>query len=507
MSYLLKALNILTILQTHHLHRTYLYFYQAVCYESLGHIAHDYSGNKVPLLEQARDAFISANDLLPLPFLTSSDGLYEAPPLSPTCSILSAKDPFQDESQGSNSLLSGPDVVECDHGFAATPLRPKSTDQVLTPYSGPKFENYSPRQPLGQQTSGEANIKVEVRTQQHEPSNHKARLSRSLSSQHALAEHLVPSPLFTQDLSCERESRCQLASSTDTLPLAILNKPLPTTPVNRPLPRLPFYQNLKFVSKGERLVIVPRRKTALTTLTAKFENRPVSALYSPTQPTDQENYSVENTPTTQRFDYISTTFLEKENKENIPPSCLTLKHNSYEVKIGLPTHLELYNDFLASFRTSLLRHISAVTARIIQVRNTQLAHEADKRRSFAKMHSSASAIPVASSPTKSYPRGRCKNRDSQPMPANDSRLRSFWSLQAADIGTRYDKSKDRKGSTLTWAEEEKARKRRDRIEKLRSGGWKDIRKEAKGWKGADHYEALRKAVEQELSVHENSTEM
>jgi len=246
----------------------------------------------------------------------------------------------------------------------------------------------------------------------------------------------------------------------------------------------------------------------------------------------------EPTPTTERFKRISSTFVEKANTDTTTRSGalrelknfdqrpqpkkskksstaqeqhalpLTLcpkprqqqrtcqqtpssqyKANSFEEPPSPDSHLVAYNDHLATFRTAIRSHISNVTLKITQTRDIQIAHEDEKRRRFATTHiRHSSAVADTKSPTKS-PRGRV--RDSKPLPTKDARLRSFWSLQIKDMDT--------KASTAS-ADEEKVRERKERIERLKKEGWRGVRKEAMGWKGAEYYEGLRRRAEKELEA-------
>lgn len=53
------------ILQVHAIYKTYLYFYAAISYELLGHAAHVYSSNKIPLLRSSLDYFLACSAALP----------------------------------------------------------------------------------------------------------------------------------------------------------------------------------------------------------------------------------------------------------------------------------------------------------------------------------------------------------------------------------------------------------------------------------------------------------
>ncbi|KAL3446892.1 hypothetical protein BJX65DRAFT_308517 [Aspergillus insuetus] len=48
----------------HPVHKVYLYFYTAMCYEAMGSYAHDYSRNKTPFLQSALDCFVTCLGVL-----------------------------------------------------------------------------------------------------------------------------------------------------------------------------------------------------------------------------------------------------------------------------------------------------------------------------------------------------------------------------------------------------------------------------------------------------------
>ncbi|KAL3489494.1 hypothetical protein BJX62DRAFT_239026 [Aspergillus germanicus] len=48
----------------HPVHKVYLYFYTAMCYEAMGRYAHDYSRNKIPFLQSALDCFVTCLGVL-----------------------------------------------------------------------------------------------------------------------------------------------------------------------------------------------------------------------------------------------------------------------------------------------------------------------------------------------------------------------------------------------------------------------------------------------------------
>lgn len=62
---------------------TFLHFFNAICYESLGHAAHNYSTNKLSFLNLAQQAFASAKSLLPLPYSSNENGSSDSPGILP----------------------------------------------------------------------------------------------------------------------------------------------------------------------------------------------------------------------------------------------------------------------------------------------------------------------------------------------------------------------------------------------------------------------------------------
>lgn len=344
----------------------------------------------------------------------------------------------------------------------------------------------------------------------------KARLSRSLSSQHALAEKLVPSPLFSRTASTKNEFQIYEDPEVTLLPLVSLSKPLPPIPNTlRPLPLLPFNTNVEFLLKGKRLVVVPKRKTALATLISKFE--PENPFNSPG--TIVSFTHTAKTPVTERFENIAAAFVDKDDeKENMellpdddgnyqklysapqsrpidpftpcpaprPQKCISTSDITDQDTPNSQTSSDLAKplpDLVVTVRSSLLKHITTVNKKIEQVRDLQKSHQDEKRRQFATMHSRDWSL-VPESPSKN------KNRQSRISPAKDTRLRSFWNLQIADVQSRS-----------TSAHDEKKKALKERIERLKKNGWQDVRKEAKGFKGAAYYEALRSSVEQEMAAY------
>ena len=136
----------------HPLHKSFLHFFIAICYESLGRAAHNYSSNKLPFLNLAQQAFASAKNALPLPYLSNENGVYSSPAISPTLTDLE-----YDASVDTNQIV--PTTPGCQSPTLAPlfTIRTRSSTASSTysqddirssSYNVPNFDDYSPRQPL-----------------------------------------------------------------------------------------------------------------------------------------------------------------------------------------------------------------------------------------------------------------------------------------------------------------------------------------------------------------------
>lgn len=315
----------------HPIHKAFLYFYQAICYESLGQIAHNYSSNKIPLLEQARDALLLASEILPTAALDTINYTHTTCEHSPFCATSDVAALYGTPAPSSSyTTRSRHPNEDCSYEEDCA-ITPTPDDHVSQTYSIPDSDEFSLRETV--QTAGDSqdtpNTNLSVPAQ-NTPSiqNHKKRLSRSLSSKHALAEELVPSPLFSRGPSSRKESRSSTLEDYSParprqLTQVALCKPLPPLPPSRPLPLLPFNHNPFFVRKGKRFVVVPRRKTALSTLISKFEGKgPFDDITSPHIEVDggkeveKEKGYIGRTPVTERFNKISAVFAKKEEERS-----------------------------------------------------------------------------------------------------------------------------------------------------------------------------------------------
>ncbi len=319
----------------HALHKAFLWFYHAVCYESMGLISHDCSVNKIRFLASAQESFKSARGCLPLPYVSSEHGHYCQSELSPQ--------------YGAIDSSPTPSTIE---SFYASPTPKTATSNVAQSESACSFAfTVTPIQTFRSNTSfpavsqdgsnvpaeGGAEAKVEYASQHptvpDNHSTHKDRLSQSLSRTHALADDLVPSPLFSRT-----RKHAQVTQPEEL-----------TAP--RPLPPLPFNHKSDFEMQGSRVVQVPTmRKTAVQTLIAQYEGTlPLpQSLAEPSTPS----------PVTPRFKMIRDAFSPDPHNDSL---------EAYLSSASLAR----YNACLSDFANQLRKHVRFVEFEINRVQSLQ----------------------------------------------------------------------------------------------------------------------------------------
>ncbi|KAI1618312.1 hypothetical protein EDD36DRAFT_459964 [Exophiala viscosa] len=316
----------------HALHRTFLWFYRAVSYEAMGLIAHDFSNNKMELLLLAQDSFKSALSVLPLPYVSAEQGYYSQPEQSP---------PYTDWHVSPTNIKKN---------IQGSPI-PGIASSTVT-HSASAYSIYSPAPNLlssDVEVSGPPEVSDTLsaetdETQQeglncnhvkspHTPMTHRARLSQSLSNPHALAEELVPSPLFSRAPKDAEPAQAQ----TDT--------------THRPLPPLPFGHRAGFEVQGSRIIQIPTmRKTAVQTLIARYKGS-LPVLQSPS-PEETATPS----PVTPRFRMIRDAFSPDPPNDHL---------DAYLSSASLTR----YNASLSDFATQLRKHISFLAKDLDRVRS------------------------------------------------------------------------------------------------------------------------------------------
>lgn len=257
---------------SHSVYRLFLYFYQAVCYESLGDAVQANSRSKIVLWDHARTALVAAGEMCDdaKAVIRSEGGM------TPGYVKLELLDEYGFDSPSSYAA-STPEgifglavniadrnacgrIVGCDRMLR---LQKNSPGSLLKTPVRQDYQRHTQDLFLAS-TKGPSKIR----------SVYKVRLSQSLSLDHQLADHLVPSPLFSRHGSTISQAVSSVlpSSPTPSQSLAVY-KPLPPIPQDRPLPTLPLQAQPHFITTGDKIVLRPRRTTALATLIAKYEAR------------------------------------------------------------------------------------------------------------------------------------------------------------------------------------------------------------------------------------------
>lgn len=271
---------------SHPVYRTFLCFYQAVCYESLGNAVHGYTCDKIHLLQQAETVLAAA-----LAASSEVDGeVYnensnptgqareESNAMTPTYVKFRVLDEYGFDSPSSYAESSPKVQIGLADSVTDynTPGRILEYDRISRfnnrfselPFETPVRKDYQRQADDFHSSSTKDTSDVKI--------GHKIRLSQSLSLGHQLADHLIPSPLF---------SRYHLKSA----PLPLADNLLSPTPqaltLSKPLPPIPLQPHATFIKKGSKIVLRPRRTTALATLIAKYETSEISSSIPPSSDT------------------------------------------------------------------------------------------------------------------------------------------------------------------------------------------------------------------------------
>ena len=139
-------------LQLHPVHEAFQLFHQAICYEALGLAAHNYSRNKIPFLDLAKEKFAAALDALPQPFVTDEAGRVDTPKSSPhddTFMTTDTLDAVQEDSLQEAPVHSNQATSRTRTASEASSLYSSSaSSSVSDTYTVPDFNRYSPRPDL-----------------------------------------------------------------------------------------------------------------------------------------------------------------------------------------------------------------------------------------------------------------------------------------------------------------------------------------------------------------------
>lgn len=333
--------------QIHPLHRAFLYFYQAISFEAMGQIAHDFSRSKPQLLDSAQESFKAALDCLPLPYASTEYASFNHLETTPSVVFDS---PFSSNSLSPYVSPNQRDVENsppqsksiCGLTYSIPPLLPSASTHCLSTslQLDPHFQEENKKQIDSAQ---------DYIAPPKSPTGHKGRLCQSLSLTHSLQDDLVPSPLFNRT-----QKRAQIYSSWPDLS-------------HRPLPPLPFGHKTSFAVEGSRVVQVPRmgmRKTAVQSLIAKYEETAPVTLTPSLRRSSQSSTSIHSL-VTPRFKRIRDAFSPDP------------RNDSLEAYLS-STDLTRYNICMAEFRTQVRKHVAFLEVEITRVRNQQAQRMARK---------------------------------------------------------------------------------------------------------------------------------
>lgn len=438
------------------IHQAFLYFYAAICHESLGLAAHSYSGKKLPLLNQARNSFQEALNVLP-----------KAKTLS-TFVVSSPEDPFSDPT--SPTYTSSDDEIKSTPGTspisAFIPTLPDSPSikaiqdsvQETDPFAN--IENSLQSGPRTLVPQSDTLTDIEASLNHGNDILNDPTLRSSASSIHSYnAARLKASSV---ELSFTKN--CLETPPLFPQPLKIMKKlpALPGPPPANPLPPLPpvipsptpqqrksglattidRQVDAKNAAKGRLWCPLPRILASDDNNDNDKENVPPADATSRACITVSTNCSRSKTPKARKaLASIDTSLANIPNgKIHQPPPLLQM--SSHELRFA---------SLLRSFATQLLAHVTYVESTIAETSFLQQEHQ---RKKLLGQHS------------------------------GEERKASYWLLSK-------EAEAEKKGKTKKGKEWE------ERIQRLKRDGW-HVTKEQKGWKGEIYYRELREKACMEI---------
>ncbi|OCT48812.1 hypothetical protein CLCR_04788 [Cladophialophora carrionii] len=460
--------------EIHGLHRAFLWFYHAVCYEAIGLLAHNFSQNKLQFLDEARESFESALKSLPMPFASTEAGTYAQIDDSPLTPNGNFSLPFTDK------------MAQTMHAAFPQALRIREGSSFRSPSSS----IYSTASPPKAEPISDCDDQTPAKKREHPPifstvaepnepkdkqlvvpetpGTHRTRLSRVLSSPQALQQELVPSPLFSRHAK-----------------QAHLPQPANGNDVPRALPPLPFKHNpLSFKTDGTRITQDPvLRKTAVQTLIARFEG--ILPLPPSTPLTTAHSTPMTPDIATPRFRMIRDAFSPDPRNEHLE-TYLTSTTASAQLQLAR------YNAKLADFCARVRNHIAYVDGELARVQKMQNERHAARMLGPKQRYASFWSFEATSTP--------CPRRRNRPTECGGGEDEHNGSQPGEDVDQVAVEVEDgvEVGDGDGKQEDAKAKAKKERIARLRQQGWR-VRKENHGFKGVQFYDNLCGCVENELS--------
>ncbi|OAL31147.1 hypothetical protein AYO20_08382 [Fonsecaea nubica] len=453
--------------EIHALHKAFLWFYHATSYESMGLIAHNFSGSKLHFLDSARESFGQALKCIPLPYVSTEAGSYEQAANSPVTTDFGSLSIKRAWKAGRRETSATGCVTKLSPSVSSGSIYSIQSSGSEGESIAGQNESPSLQQKYQGKSIPDHHVDLKEGASKYDPVKHpatpaapapyQARLQRSFSSRQVLQANLIPSPLFSRN---PKRASSLLLDITDN---------------SRPLPPLPFNHRADFKIQGTRIIQDPlMRKTAVQTLIARFEGILPLPLSPPSagaqSPSREQIYGLETAAASPdvaspRFRMIRDAFSPDPHNEHL---------EMYLSGYASPA-LSLYNAHLADFRAQLRKHIAYVNVEIGRVQKIQGERSAARTLGPKQRLASFWSFEVAStiSTSKVAPSSACVRR-------SDDLVRD-----GCDHPSRCGESRGK-------IKEEK-------IDELRRQGWK-VCKERHGFRGMGFYENFRRRVEAELEA-------
>lgn len=446
--------------KAHQIHKAFIYFYSAICYESLGLLAPTYSVKKLSFLGNAREAFEATLKILP----NSS---------SQACKYsVDLEDPFSDSVSPAQTSSEDEDtstaITTPVSNFAPSPPSSPSLDRSTKAFSHSStladIENSLRLDACTQLPQADTLTDIEASLC---PGNgHSFPFDKLLPSLAPSVRATDTTHLATKGI-VQRPSPGAQADSPTLLPAPLkFRKKLPNLPGPPPARSLPPLPPVA-VSPTPK-----QRKTGLVTsidTLVTAQNAAKERLWCP----------------------VPSIFADDEDKENIPPPDVTPKARNRvfprspltEGAVSKARILPMPIDtFLANTSTKRSKSPNQFTNRNEhEMRYASLLRDLTSQVTHHISHIE-STIAETSFLQQEHRRKKAQGED-----RGEGQKASYWLLSSQGT-TNKAKASDK---------EVKSAEYRERIEQLRKEGWR-VNKDRKGWKGEEYYKDLRKKAWAEI---------
>ncbi|KAL9618793.1 MAG: hypothetical protein Q9160_006516 [Pyrenula sp. 1 TL-2023] len=447
----------------HEPHKAFIHFYSAICYESLGLLAHNYSVKKLSFLGSAREAFeATLNDLPNSTSQTSKPFVDLEDPFSDSVSPAQTSGEDEDVSTAVTTPLS-----------ASAPSPPPSPSLNRTTKTFPHsdtladIENSLHFDPCIRLPQADTLADIEASLC---PGNEQSSpLDKSLPSFASAIRASDTAHLAARNVAQKQGSRAHIDSPT-LFPAPLKFKKglpkFPGPPPARSLPPLP------------PVVVSPtpkQRKTGLVTsidTLVTAQNAAKERLWCP----------------------VPDIFASDENKENVPPPGATPKaRNQTSARSPLTerTRSKTRMQVPSPIDTSLANGGPKKTKWPHQVtnRNEHETRYASLLRDLTSQVTAHLSYIESIIVETNFLQQEHRRKKAQGEDGAEGRKASYWLLSSQATTNKVKGSKkETKGPEL-----------KEKIERLKKEGWR-INKERKGWKGEEYYKNLREKAWAEMEI-------